>query len=77
MPLRDDLSLGLHVGRHDGDFSEAFNGVPGDYTDYGISLSKGGFTFTISDTDLDSKVPDGLDNGSVKFVVGYAMEFSL
>jgi uncharacterized protein (TIGR02001 family) len=77
VPLRNDLTLGLHAGRHSGDFSEAFNGVPDDYTDYSISLSKGGFSFMISDTDLDSDVPDGLDNGSVKFVVGYSMSFDL
>ncbi len=77
MPLRDDLSLGFHIGRHAGDFAEAFNGVPGDYIDYGVSLSKGNFTFTISDTDLDSEVPDGLDNGSLKFVVGFAVDFGL
>jgi uncharacterized protein (TIGR02001 family) len=77
VPLRNDLELGLHVGRHDGDFNEAFNGVPGDYVDYGISLSKGGFSFTITDTDLDKDAPDGLDNGSVKFVVGFSMDFDL
>lgn len=77
VPLRNDLELGLHVGRHEGDFSEAFNGVPGDYVDYGVTLSKGGFSFMISDTDLDSEVPDGLDNGSVKFVIGYSMDFNL
>ena len=77
VPLRSDLTLGLHIGRHAGDFSEAFNGVPGDYTDYGVSLSKGNFTFTISDTDLDSEVPDGFDNGSIKFVVGFSMDFGL
>lgn len=77
VPLRDELELGLHVGRHDGDFAEAFNGVPGDYVDYNVSLSKGGFSFMISDTDLDSDVPDGLDNGSLKFVVGYSMDFDL
>src|SRR5690606_37167489 len=77
VPLRDDLELGLHVGRHDGDFNEAFNGVPGDYVDYAVSLAKGGFSFMLSDTDLDSEVADGLDNGSVKFVVGYSMDFDL
>jgi uncharacterized protein (TIGR02001 family) len=77
IPIKGDLELGLHVGRHSGDFSEAFNGVPGDYTDYSVSLSKGGFSFTISDTNLASKTPDGLDNGSVKFVIGYTKDFEL
>jgi len=77
VPLKNDVSLGIHAGRHKGDFVEWFNGVPSDYTDYSISLSKGGFSFTISDTDLDSEVADGLDNGSVKFVVGYSKSFDL
>jgi uncharacterized protein (TIGR02001 family) len=77
VPLRNDLELGLHAGQHQGDFSEAFNGVPGDYVDYAVSLSKGGFSFTITDTDLESSVPDGLDNGSIKFVVGFGMDFEL
>ena len=77
VPLRNDLTLGLHAGRHAGDFAEVFNGVPGDYVDYSLSLAKGGFSFTISDTDLDSEVADGFDNGSWKFVVGYAVDFDL
>lgn len=47
--IADGLELGLHVGDYsfDSDYDE------GDYTDYGVSLSKDGFTFAISDTDLD------------------------
>lgn len=75
--IRDGLELGLHIGYHEGDFNEAFNGVPGDYTDYNISLSKDGFTFMISDTDLDDVGADSLDNDAVKFVIGYAMDFEL
>jgi len=77
VPLKNEVQLAFHIGKHDGDFVEWFNGVPSDYTDYSISLSKGGFTFTLSDTDLDSEVPDGLDNGSLKFIVGYTMDFDL
>ncbi|MDG1206924.1 MAG: TorF family putative porin [Pseudomonadales bacterium] len=75
--VREGLELGVHVGYHDGDFSEAFNGVPGSYIDYNISLSKGGFSFMISDTDLDDVGPDNLDNDDLKFVVGYSMDFDL
>ena len=71
------MELGLHVGFHQGDFSEAFNGVPDDYADYNVSLSKDGFTFMITSTDLDDAGPDALDNDEVKFVVGYALDFSL
>lgn len=77
VPLKNEVELAFHAGRHDGDFMEWFNGVPDTYTDYSVSLSKGGFSFTISDTDLDSEIPDGLDNGSLKFVVGYSMNFDL
>jgi len=75
--LTEELELGLHVGYHEGDFNEAFNGVPGNYTDYSISLSTGGFSFMITDTDLDDAGPDGLDNDEVKFVVGYSMDFDI
>jgi len=78
--LRDELALGLHIGRHSGDFNEAFNGVPGSYTDWNISLSKNGFSFTVSDTNLDDLGPnvgDNLDNDAVKIVVAYTMPFDL
>jgi len=54
--LRDELTLAVHYGYHDGDFNEAFNAVPGSYSDYHVSLSKNGFSFMISDTDLDNPV---------------------
>ena len=75
--ISEGLELGFHIGRHDGDFNEAFNGVPGDYIDYNISLSKDGFSFMITDTDLDDVGPDALDNDEIKFVVGYSMDFEL
>ena len=75
--IRDGLELGVHLGYHEGDFSEAFNGVPGAYVDYNVSLSKDGFMFMISATDLDDAGPDNLDNDAIKFVVGYSMDFEL
>lgn len=75
--IREGLELGFHVGYHDGDFSEAFNGVPGSYVDFGVSLAKDGFSFAITSTDLDDPGPDNLDNDEVKFVVGYSVEFDL
>jgi len=51
--LANEVTLGFHVGRHDGDFARSFNGFTGsDYADYNISVSKGGFKFMISDTSL-------------------------
>lgn len=69
------LGIGLHAGRHAGDFNEGFNAVPGDYTDYNINFSVGGLMLMFSDTDLDDPGPDGLDNDSAKFVVSYTFEF--
>jgi uncharacterized protein (TIGR02001 family) len=78
MDVRDGLELGFHIGYHDGDFNEAFNGVPESYVDYNVSLSKGGFSFMITDTDLDEAGPtDELLNNEMKFVVGYSMDFEL
>lgn len=71
------VELGFHVGYHDGDFNEAFNGVPDSYADYNVSLAKDGFSFMISGTDLDDAGPEGLDNDAIKFVVGYSMDFEL
>jgi len=79
--LGNDVELTLHVGYHDGDFSEAFNGVSGDYYDYSISLAKSGFTFTVSDTDLDDDgsfaTTGARDNDEMKFVISYAVDIEL
>ncbi len=75
--ISEGLELGFHIGRHAGDFNEAFNGVPGNYIDYNVSLSKDGFSFMITDTDLDDVGPDALDNDEIKFVVSYSMDFEL
>ena len=75
--VSEGLELGFHVGYHDGDFNEAFNGVPDSYVDYNVSLSKDGFSFMISGTDLDNPGPDNLDNDELKFVVSYTMDFDL
>jgi uncharacterized protein (TIGR02001 family) len=73
--LTDDVSVGLHAGHYSGeDFNAVFNGTD-EYTDYNVSLSKGGFTFLVSDTDLPTGIAgDPYDNGSPKFVVSYAMD---
>lgn len=73
------LELGLHIGWHDGDFSEAFNGVDGDYFDYNVSLSRSGFAFMITDTNAKGASAEvaGLDNDEVKFVVSYTVDFDL
>lgn len=75
--IKEGLELGLHVGYHDGDFNEAFNGVPDSYVDYNVSLSKGGFSFMISSTDTDDVGPDSLDNDEIKFVISYSVDIEL
>jgi uncharacterized protein (TIGR02001 family) len=75
--IRKGLELGFHVGHHDGDFNEAFNGVPGGYTDANVSLSKDGFSFKVSKTNLDDVGADSLDNDAVKFVVSYSVDIAL
>lgn len=73
------MDVGLHVGYHDGDFSEAFNGVDGDYYDYNVSISRGGFGFMITNTNADGDFAAGgaRDNDEVKFVVSYSVDFDL
>lgn len=80
--IREGLELGLHVGYHDGDFVDAFNFGDGtfDYVDYNVSLSKGGFGFVVSHTDIGdnpTQNANGLNNDSVKFVVSYTVDFDL
>lgn len=77
MEILNGTELGFHVGYHEGDFAEAFNGVEG-YADYGVSISKDGFSFAITGTDLDDMGgEDEFDNDAVKFTVGYSMDFQL
>ncbi|ABG39189.1 conserved hypothetical protein [Paraglaciecola sp. T6c] len=80
MPVLNGAELGFHVGYHQGDFAEDFNGVPDGYADWGISLAKDGFSFAVTGTDLDEvEVPgeDPFDNDSIKFTVAYGMDFEL
>jgi uncharacterized protein (TIGR02001 family) len=62
--VADGLNLNVHIGQYKFDIADAE-----DYVDYGVSLSKSGFTFGISDTDLA--------NDDIKFYVAYAVDFDL
>lgn len=76
--IGNGVQLGLHVGYHDGDFSEAFNGVDGDYYDYNISISKGGFGFMVTDTNAGGGAAEGgFDNDEPKFVVSYSVDIDM
>ncbi|GLX80802.1 TorF family putative porin [Thalassotalea eurytherma] len=62
--VADGLELGLHIGNYSFDIDGA-----DDYTDYGISLSKSGFTLAVSDTDLD--------DDDMKVVISYSIDIDL
>lgn len=72
------VEIGLHAGYHDGDFAEAFNGTDDGYYDYNVSVSKGGFSFMVSDTNAGGPASEGgYDNDQMKFVVSYAVDVAL
>lgn len=83
--LENGLGIGLHIGQHDGDFVDAFNGIAvnGDasYIDYNVSFAVENFSFMISKTDLPEAgcfaCGSFLDNGETKFVLSYGMDFEL
>lgn len=63
----NNTELALHFGQTSGDTATELFGE--DYIDYGISLSKDGFTLGLSNTDLEED--------DIKAYVGYAIEFDL
>ncbi|MBT2151842.1 TorF family putative porin [Pseudoalteromonas tetraodonis] len=56
--------MALHIGHYSGDFIGDENII-----DYGVSVSKDGFTFGLSDNDMDGS--------DVKAYVAYAVDFNL
>ena len=86
-PLASGTEIGLHLGYHEGDFAEAFNGVTGAYVDYNVSIAKDGFGLRVSKTDLRTDDNgDGIedyasmaarDNDEIKFVASYTVNFEL
>ncbi|PCJ41133.1 MAG: hypothetical protein COA71_08785 [SAR86 cluster bacterium] len=87
IPMESGAEIGLHIGHHEGDFAEAFNGVTDGYLDYNVSVSKDGFSFMVTSTNLgNDDNNDGItdyasmaprDNDNVKFVVSYSLDFAL
>lgn len=87
IPMASGAELGLHMGYHDGDFANSFNGVTDAYFDFNFSIAKDGFTFLVSQTSLGSDDDgDGIedyasmparDNDEIKFVVSYGLDFEL
>lgn len=60
--VSEGLELGFHYGSSSFDSSE-------DYSDYGVSLSKNGFTFALTDTDRNGD--------DMKVAVTYSVDFDL
>lgn len=74
IPLKDDLTLGLHYGMKSGDyFDNKPAGTDGSYGDYSVSLTKGDFSFALSNTDND-KVGQ-TDNARVAVSWSHAVDF--
>lgn len=63
--LSNDAEIAVHLGSYSGDW------LAEDSIDYGISISKSGFTFGISDTDLDGAA------GDPKVYVSYSVDIDL
>jgi uncharacterized protein (TIGR02001 family) len=61
--LTDKLSMALHLGSYSGDW------LADDTLDYGFSLSHSGFTFGVSDTDIDGD--------DTKVYLAYTIDFEL
>jgi len=60
--VSDGLELGFHYGSSSFDAGD-------DYSDYGVSLSKNGFTFAITDTDNSGD--------DMKVAISYSIDFDL
>jgi len=79
-PLKDDLSLGLHVGQKGGawfDDSATRSSVgTGAFTDYKVSLTKGEFSFAVSNTD-NKKASVGSQSDNYRVIVGWTHNITL
>jgi len=64
LTLASELDLNLHVGTGTDDFYAGES-----FVDYGINLSKNGFTFGLSKTDLD--------NSDLKAIISYQIDIDL
>lgn len=71
IPVKGDLTLGLHYGQKSGKYFD--NNTGGSYGDYSVSLSKGDFSFALSNTD-NVKVGQ-TDNMRVAVTWSHAVDF--
>ncbi|NOU52942.1 hypothetical protein HG263_20790 [Pseudoalteromonas sp. JBTF-M23] len=68
--ILNDSELALHIGRSSGDTIKEWTGEDDSYMDYGVSVSKDGFTLGLIKTDLNT-------NDDVKAFVSYSVDFTL
>ncbi|WP_462156698.1 TorF family putative porin [Pseudoalteromonas sp. GB56] len=68
--ILNDTELALHLGHSSGDTVEEWYGEDDSYLDYGVSISKSGFTFGLLQTDLDA-------DDDLKAYVSYSLDFEL
>jgi uncharacterized protein (TIGR02001 family) len=65
------VDYSVYVGDYSFDASSA-----GDYSHYGASLSKDGFSFAVDKNDIEGSI-GGADTDAVRFTVGYSKDFAL
>lgn len=79
--IKDDLEVGFHIGfwKFSDPIVVSINNVGGvaddAMTEYGISLTKGEFTFTVSDSNLDQDA--AYQDGAPRVYATYTKEFDL
>ncbi len=68
--ILNQTELAFHIGHSSGDTVSEWYGEDDSYLDYGVSMSKSGFTFRLTKTDLSA-------NDDIKVSVGYSLDFDL
>lgn len=76
IPVKGDLTLGLHYGIKSGKyFDNKPSPTDGSYGDYSVSLSKGDFTFAYSNTTDNAKANGQSDNARIAVTWSHAVDF--
>ncbi len=80
VPLKADLDLGVHVGQKAGawfdDTATRSSVGTGGFTDYSVSLTKGEYSFTVSNTD-NKKSSVGSQSDNYRVYVGWKHDITL
>ncbi len=67
-----DIDYSLYIGNYSFDANSK-----ADYSHYGASIGKGGFSFAVDKNDQDDPAIYGPTDDSVRFTVGYTVDFEL